>query len=86
MTEYYDTKKIDILSQFVIRDTMKVIHPVKSKITGKIHDYMIKIGGKKYGIYSDKYSPKDKLNKLCILVEKSQELRTSKNHQDIPKG
>lgn len=86
MTDYYDTKKIVILSKFIINNAMEVIKPIKSKITGKVHDYMIKIGGKKYGIYSNKYSPKEKLNKLCMLIAKSQEMRTSNNHQDIPKG
>lgn len=53
MREYYDKKKIITLAKYELDDDIeKYIHPVKNKNTGKVHKYIIKINGKKYGFSS----------------------------------
>ena len=80
MQTYYDNKKIEILSEYNIDDDMKkYIKPVRSKNTGEIHDYIIRINGRKLTLRSTNYSLEEKYQKLEQLILQAKKLRISKN-------
>ena len=73
MTSYYDKKKIDILKSYKLDDNIEMyIKPVYKKNTNNIHNYMIRIDNKAFGIYDNVSTLEDKyehLKKILIIAK-----------------
>lgn len=80
MVQFYDNKKIEILSQYNIDDDItKYIRPIYNKISKEIHDYAIKIDGRKLTLKSDSDTLEKKYERLYNI------LNTVKEKQNILK-
>ena len=80
MQSFYDSKKIKILSQYILDDNVdNYIKPVKNKNTGEIHDYIIRIGTRKLTLRSTTYSLDDKYNKFKYLLIEAKKISTNIN-------
>lgn len=76
MTDYYDTKKVDILNQYTLIDDVKTyIKPVKLKNSDEIHDYIIRINKRKLTVRSND-TLENKYNRLLNI------LNLAKNKQE----
>lgn len=76
MSEYYDKKKITILQKYDISgDVDDYVKPVKQKGSENIHDYVIRIAGKKLSIDSKDQSLEMKYDKLKSIILKVKELQ-----------
>lgn len=74
MNKFYDEKKIKILEEYDLDDDVEsYIKPVKNKETGKIHDYIIKINGRKLTLRSQIESPEEKYDRLKNILLKVKE-------------
>lgn len=74
MIEFYDNKKIDILSKMDIKkDIKQYIRPVKNKDTGEIHNYIIRVGKKKLCCDTKTLSLPEKYNRLEKLLNSAYE-------------
>jgi len=71
MNKFYDEKKIDILKEYDLSDDVEdYIKPVKKKDTDDIHDYVIKIEGRKLTLRTNDESLDYKYERLKnILLE-----------------
>ncbi len=76
MTSYYDNKKIETLLQYTLDDNIeKYIKPVCKKDSEEVHDYIIKIDGRKLTIASknDTLDTKyDRLKNILTTVKTKQ--------------
>lgn len=72
MKDYYDNQKIEILREYDLDDDFsKYIKPVKSKETKEVHDYIIKIHGRKLTLYSTTDSLDEKYQRLYKMLEEA---------------
>lgn len=80
MGKFYDNKKIEILSSYVLdNDVSKYIKPVKNKNTDEIHDYIIRINGKKLTVRTQNESLDKKYDRLLNILNKAKEEINKKN-------
>ena len=71
MNKHYDEKKLEILKEYELDDDIEsYIKPVKSKETGEIHDYIIKIEGRKLTVRTENQTPDEKYNRLKDILTK----------------
>ena len=71
MNKHYDEKKIEILREYKLDDDVEsYIKPVKNKETGEIHDYIIKIEGRKLTLRTENQTPDEKYNRLKDILIK----------------
>ena len=71
MKEFYDNNKVEILKKYELdNDIESYIKPVKDKNTEEIHDYVIKINGRKLTLYS-KEELQEKYDRLKRILEKA---------------
>ena len=69
MKEFYDKNKVEILKKYDLEDNVETyIKPVKDKNTGEIHDYIIRIDGRKLKLYNDDESLQEKYDHLKRIV------------------
>jgi len=69
MIKHYDAKKIEILKEYNLDDDVEsYIKPVKSKETGEIHDYVIRIEGRKLTVRTENQSPDEKYDRLKNIL------------------
>jgi hypothetical protein len=74
MKSFYDNKKIELLSQYTLDDDIdKYIRPVINKQTKEIHDYIIKIDGRKLTIRSNNETIVQKYERLFNILTKIKE-------------
>lgn len=72
MIDFYDKKKIDILSKLHLdEDIKKYICPVKNKITNELHDYIIRVNGKKLRCATDMLSLEQKYDRLEKILKEA---------------
>lgn len=77
MRAFYDNKKVEILKSYNLQgDVDDYVKPVTHKITGKVHDYVIRIGNKKLTVDSKNQSLKIKYNRLKSIILKVKTLQS----------
>ena len=79
MTQFHDNKKIELLASLNIELGEHLIRPVTSKITGKVHDYVLRFNKRKLTLYSTTDTIEDKFNRLVNVIEKAKLLRKGNN-------
>jgi hypothetical protein len=71
MKSFYDNKKIDILSSYTLDDDVtKYIKPVREKNSDIIHDYIIRINGRKLTMGSKDDTLDKKYERLLNVLTK----------------
>lgn len=79
MKSYYDAKKVDILSEYDIGENIdQYIKPVISKTTGEVHDYVIRINGRKLTLYSKEDTIEEKYQRLYDVLSSVRERKKVK--------
>ncbi len=74
MKSFYDNKKIDILSSYTLDDDVtKYIKPVREKNSDIIHDYIIRINGRKLTMGSKNDTLDKKYERLLNVLTKVKE-------------
>lgn len=82
MVKYYDNKKIDILKNYkLIDDAETYIKPVKKKGSDDVHDYIIKINGRKLTAKTDE-TPQEKYDRFKNILQKVLDIQKGKNYQN----
>jgi group I intron endonuclease len=79
MTSYYDNKKFEILSQYILdEDVTKYIRPVCKKNSKDIYDYIIRINGRKLTLAKENDSLEQKYQRLLNVLTK---VKTKQNEE-----
>jgi group I intron endonuclease len=69
MTSYYDNKKVDILSQYILDDDItKYIKPVCKKNSNEVYNYIIRIEGRKLTLAKEDDSLEQKYKRLLDIL------------------
>lgn len=72
MTNFYDNKKVQILSNYVLSDNLEqYIKPIHRKTDKLLHDYVIKINGRKLTVRSKNESLDSKYNRLLNILKEA---------------